>query len=290
MVPSCQHLLNALVLAVLLAMMGCADSGTGPDSDDDSAPDDDDSAGDDDDDSAAGDDDDLSDLGIRFVTFAAMLDGSPDGTSRPGAESTGINGSFQFVYWSDLDSGKIVCRQRYLFEATARFGAADLATCSDCGGHLSIVLVQGDDNESHSDNCPPLPASVDLSFLLTAADIVTPADFREMSLVSLDRLQEVDWQLSEAGMPASEIDQSYEEAGLDAYWIAMISSHGWLSAEAGLGDTANRWDADAALLPMFVAYRNPSENPAGWALDGSCFLSTLWVVRVGASAGAEPLP
>jgi len=290
MVTLPHRLLSALLLAVILALAGCSDSGTGPDSDDDSAPDDDDSAGDDDDDSAQGDDDDLSDLGIRSVTFAAMLDGSPNPSSRAGAESTAISGSFQFVYWSDLDSQIIVCRQHFLFEATARFGTADEANCSGCGGHLSIASVQADSDSRHSDVCPPLPASIDLSFLLDRTDILVPADFRELSLVSLDRLQEADWQLSKAGMPASEIEQSYEVAGLDAYWIAMVSSHGWLGGEAGLGGAANRWDPEAALLPMFVAYRNPSENPAGWALDGSCFLSTLWVVRVGASRGAEPLP
>jgi len=284
------HFLPWLLLAASLMMLSCSeDSRVNEPDDDDSA------AGDDDDDSAAGDDDDSAaahddNLGIRFVTFAAKLEGIPEEMSQPGAESTLISGNFQFVYWSDLDNATIVCRQHFLFEAVARFGDAQTGACDGCGGQLSIMSVRPDDETEHTDLCAPLPARIDLSFLLTANDVTVSADFRELSLVSLEQLVDADWQLSDSGMAAAEIEQSYLGAGLNAYWIAMVGSHGWLSGKAGLDEIASVWDVDAPVLPMFVAYRNPADNPAGWALDGNCFLSTLWAVRVGTALGADPVP
>jgi len=284
------HLLLLLQLALALAVVACSDdSETGPVDDDDSA-----AADDDDDSSFGGDDDDsatgVDSLGIRYVTFAAMLDGSPEALSVPGAESTLVSGSFQFVYWSDLHTAAIVCRQHFHFDAVARFGTAQSSPCEGCGGQLSMMAVQPDHDEKHTDLCPTLPAEVDLSFLLTANDVTVSADFRELALVSMERLLDSNWPLSDSGLNAAEIQQSYLEAGLEAYWIAMVGRHGWLAGKAGLADVATPWDEAATVLPMFVAYRNPVENPEGWALDGSCFLSTLWAVRVGDALGTDPLP
>jgi len=287
--PSYHATILTLSFVLGLSLGACAgDESSLPVDDDDSA-----ALGDDDDSAAPGDDDDsavtLNDHGIRYVTFAATLDGIPEATSTSGSESTMLSGHFQFIYWSDIDAATIICRQHFRFEAVARFGTAQSNPCNGCGGQLSVMSA-GPDDESHEDDCPKLPTSIDLSFLLTANDITVSADFRELSLISLDRLVDSDWQVSGGGLGADEVEQGYLEAGLDAYWIAMVGSHGWLSGKAALGDVASPWDSLAPVLPMFVAYRNPAENSAGWALDGRCFLSTLWAVRVGETLGADPLP
>ncbi len=283
------RLLLLLQLAVAPAMVACTDnSGANPGDDDDSslAADDDDSAAGDDDDSAAGGDN----LGIRYVTFAAKIDGVAEPMSEPGAESTLVSGSFQFVYWSDLHTTTIVCRQHFDFEAIARFGSAQSSPCDGCGGQLSVMAVQADHDDKHTDLCPSLPPEVDLSFLLTANDVTVSADFRELALVSVDQLVDSNWPISTSGLNAAEIQQSYLESGLEAYWIAMVGRHGWLAGKAGLANIATPWDNTAPVLPMFVAYHNPDKNAAGWALDGRCFLSTLWAVRVGDALGTDPLP
>lgn len=278
-----------LLLLALISLCGCSnhDSTLGAD-DDDSA-----IQGDDDDSALQGDDDDsaadANDYGIRFVTFAASLDGSPEASSAAGYESTLLSGHFQFIYWSDINTATIVCRQHFLFDGVARFGQAQSNACEGCDGQLSVMSTRPSD-ELHDDECPTLPPSIDLSFLLTANDVTVSADFRELSLVSLQELVESGWQLSSEGLGAAEIEQGYEDAGLAAYWVAMVGSHGWLAGKAGLGEVANPWQHTEAALPMFIAYRNPEENPAGWALDGLCFLSTLWAVRVGKALGADPLP
>jgi hypothetical protein len=289
MKPSHYTALLALSLALALSLGACTgDVSSLPVDDDDSTvmSDDDDSAMmDDDDDSAVT----LDDQGIRYVTFAASLDGSPEPSSSAGSESTMLSGHFQFIYWSDIDTATIVCRQHLRFEAVARFGTAQSNACEGCGGQLSVMSARADD-EPREDDCPKLPSTIDLSFLLTANDITVSADFRELSLISLDQLVDGDWQISGDGLGANEVEQGYLEAGLDAYWIAMVGAHGWLAGKAALGEVASPWDSQAPVLPMFVAYRNPTENSAGWALDGRCFLSTLWAVRVGETLGANPLP
>ena len=278
-----------LLLLALIGLCSCSDDGsTLGDDDADSA-----SQSDDDDSANQGDDDDSAvhsdDYGIRFVTFAASLDGRPEASSAAGYESTMLSGHFQFIYWSDIDTAAIVCRQHFVFEAVARFGQAQSNACEGCGGQFSVMSTSPSDG-LHDDDCPTLPPSIDLSFLLTANDVTVSADFRELSLVSLQQLVESNWQLSSEGLGAAEIEQGYQDAGLDAYWIAMVDSHGWLAGKAGLTEVANPWEHTKAALPMFVAYRNPEENPAGWALDGLCFLSTLWAVRVGKALGTNPLP
>ncbi len=289
MKPSHYAPILALSFVLALCLAACAgDQSVPPADDDDSA-----APGDDDDSAAPGDDDDsavaLDDHGIHYVTFAASLDGIPESTSAAGSESTMLSGHFQFIYWSDIDTATIICRQHFRFEAVARFGTAQSNACNGCGGQLSVMSASPDD-ESHEDDCPKLPTTIDLSFLLTANDITISADFRELSLISLDRLVDSDWQVSGGGLGADEVEQGYLEAGLEAYWIAMVGSYGWLADKAALGDVASPWDSEAPVLPMFVAYRNPAENSAGWALDGRCFLSTLWAVHVGETLGADPLP
>jgi len=289
MKPSDPTTALVLLLALALSLGACADDETSlPVDDDDSA-----FSGDDDDSAFSGDDDDsaaaLDDQGIRYVTFAATLDGTPESRSTSGSESTMISGHFQFIYWSDIDAATIICRQHFRVDAVARFGAAQSNACNGCGGQLSVMSVRPDD-EPREDDCQDLPTTIDLSFLLTANDITVSADFRELSLISLDRLVDSEWQVSGSGLGADEIEQGYLQANLDAYWIAMVGSHGWLAGKAALGDVASPWDDQAPVLPMFVAYRNPAENSSGWALDGRCFLATLWAVRVGNTLGADPLP
>ncbi|MBJ93233.1 MAG: hypothetical protein CMP23_02025 [Rickettsiales bacterium] len=288
-VPSARSL-TWLLTVLMLVGPGCSEQHPAAADDDDSAA----SIGDDDDSATnIGDDDDSAASqpapSIRFVTFAATMTGTPEASSQDGAESTLVEGQFQFIYWSDIDSADIVCRQRFSFDAVARFGAAQASPCEGCGGQLSIMAVSSDGG-LQDDSCPVLDESVDLSFLLSGNDVTTPADFRELSLVELSRFVDGDILIGRAGLGAEEIRQGYLDSGLDAYWIAMVGAEGWLDGSAALTKAASPWNSSNELIPMFVAYRNPQHNPHGWALDGDCFLATLWAVRVGEFPGTTPLP
>ena len=111
-----------------------------------------------------------------------------------------------------------------------------------------------------------------------------------------------------AGMMGAGIAYVSARAGLDvvlkdvtlegaekgkAYSEKLLSkklSRGWMSQEALLADVAAPWEADPPLLPMFVLYRDSKEPNQSWDMVGSCFLSTLWTVRVGPGMGASELP
>jgi len=283
---SCQLLGNNCIEATDESGLCAADDDDSGDDDDDSShtADDDDSGGSD----ISDDDDDVEQEEITAVTFAAVLEGTAHPESADGAEFTMLTGTFQFLYWGNLEDQRLVCRQRYQVEASALFGQAQLAPCPGCGGQVTIMSAQID--EADEDACPKLSPETDLAFLLDQQDIAVPADFRKLSLVSVPDLVETDWPLSLSGLPMRDVIESYDAAGLTAYWIGMVEAGGWLGQEAQLSAVAAPWKATSPLLPMFVLYRDSSQINQSWDMTGDCFLSTLWTVRVGSGMGATQLP
>jgi len=243
---------------------------------------------DDDDDSAPADDDDATDPElppIKSVTFAASLEGDLlDGDIDDGA--TDIQGTFHLLYWSDLEAGILGCRQRFQIGARARFGDAMQDGCRDCDGQLLIQSVAPKEEE-FDDSCPPLPLETDLSFLLSPPALTVPADLRALSLVSLKRLQEEEYRIGQAGLTVEAVRARYAALGLRLEYLAMAQAGGWLDEEAGLGDVANGW-GDRTLLPVLAIYWDPQEDSWGAMMEGPCFASSLWTIRL--EGGAEPLP
>ena len=265
--------------------------------DDDSAVDDSQPSGDDDD-CASGDDgfagDDDSALAVfpqvTAVTFAASLEGVSDEKSEQGAEVTALSGSFQFLYWTRLEDQILACRQRFRIDALGLFGSAMKDACEGCGGEITVMSASPENPETYDKACGQLAPETDLSFLLIQEDIAIPSDFRRLTLVSTDQLVEQDWQISPEGLAVSELVSTYENASLRPYWVAFVPSSGWLGQDARLEMIATSWPSETSLLPMFMVYRDDTSEDLGWDMVGSCFLSTLWTVRVGLGIETEGLP
>jgi hypothetical protein len=239
----------------------------------------------DDDDSAYGDDDDATEpLAIDAVTFATSLTGAVlDGDLGEG--STELEGTFHLIYWTDVSAGAMACRQRLSVGARARFGAAMQSGCDGCDGQIFVHSVAPVE-EQHDDACPALPADVDLSFLPPPA-VTVPADLRTLSLVSTERLLSDGWSFGQAGLTVEVLEERYAQLGLRLEYLAFVPAGGWLDSEAGLGDVANGW-GDPKGLPMLAVYSDPADETWGAMLDGPCFASSLWTIRL--DGGAEPLP
>jgi hypothetical protein len=294
------RLLLALVAAAAPFAQACSAGGGAVGDDDDSAlpgddddasspPADDDSAGDDD--SATDDDDASAPPPITAVTFAASFEGVAAGARGDDGwgASTEISGQFQFIYWTDLEQQDLHCRQRFEFSALARFGADQTGSCEGCAGQLGIGDVVALDPSAFEDGCGPLPPELDLSFLLLQADVSMPADFRSLGLLSVEQVLAVDWSLSVSGLSPQVLVDGYAALGLDVAFVALVPGGGWLTQDALLSEVAEGW-ADGAWFPMFAAYRASGDEGWGPTLVGSCFLGTLWTVRVGDGLQADKLP
>ena len=235
-----------------------------------------------------GDDDDDASLSLpETATFALAMNGEVDDSGAPSIVLTKSGGMFQFLYWAE-GGGTPLCRQRFLFQAEARFGPLTTSSCGGCSGSLSISEVSlappDSDLDISSDGCDKdFIAGSDLSFLLTGEgeDENESADFGHLALIKVEQLLDQDWNLSQDGVHIADLVGSYKAAGLTATHLAMVRPSGWLGQRAGLDDIASPWGVQE-WLPMFVVYRDADRpTDADW-LPGEVFMTSLWQVGLAA--------
>ncbi len=245
---------------------------------------------DDDDDATADDDDDATKPAtpaedIATVTFALSL----EGLMRPDPERQQIvselEGTAHVLYWRDVDAADLVCRQRFDVQLIGVIGQGVPDLCEGCAGRLRITeaALRPPTDEGA---CGPLPPSVNLDFLVAGAEDEGPSEFRQLELIPWSALEGAT--LTRDGLLPETVAARYDALGLRVQYLAAIAPGGWLAEEAALADVAQPW-AEEGLLPMFVLYSNPEEG-SGQTLDGPLYLTSLWRVGVGESAGASPAP
>jgi len=234
------------------------------------------------------DDDDATADHASLATFAMAMEGEVDATGAPSLVTTKTSGVFQFVYWTEKQSGAPLCRQRIPFLAEARFGPLTSASCAGCSGTLQFTEVLDEiqtepEPAGIDDFCTPeMLAAGDLSFLLHGESDVDgqTEDFTTLALISADQLMQQDWFLSPDGVHISELIDTYAAAGLTATHLAMVRNAGWLADHAGLDGIASPWGTQG-WLPMFVVYRG-ADRPAEFEwLPGEVFMTSLWQVALG---------
>jgi hypothetical protein len=231
-----------------------------------------------DDDDITGDDDDTAADEPVSATFAATLNGQVDDPdASPGMVRTKLDGEFQFVYW---DAGQApLCRDRFRFVAEGHFGPLMVGACGACAGILSFLEIERATLGDIDDGCVDLPASRDLSFLLDPSAGESTPDFRNLALVSLALLREMEFPIGVDGTTADELITSYGELGLEATYIAMVRPGGWLGTNAELGEVASAWD-ELGWLPMFVLYKDADRPGNSLYLEGEVFMTSLWQVAL----------
>ncbi len=274
-------------LMALLMFGGCAQPpGVAPvDGDPTPGADDDDDLTDDDD-----DDDVLPPPRPESATFAAMQYGQMDESgAAAGMVRTKLDGEFQFVYWDDDQA--LLCRDRFSFSSEGHFGPVMVGACGACSGILSIQEVTRTSEEDLDDACVGLPPDLDLSFLLDPSAGEGVPDFRNLALVPLSLLSEMEFPIGVDGTTAEELITTYAAAGLEATYIAMVRPGGWLGTSAALGEVASGWD-EVGWLPMFVVYRDADRPGNAMFLEGEIFMTSLWHVALaaGSDGASGPAP
>ncbi len=232
-----------------------------------------------DDDDITGDDDDTPAADEpASATFAATLNGQVDDPdASPGMVRTKLDGEFQFVYWDAGDAP--LCRERFSFVAEGHFGPLMVGACGACAGILSFLEVERTTLGDIDDGCIDLPANRDLSFLLDPSAGEATPDFRNLALVSLSLLSEMQFPIGVDGTTAEELSSSYGALGLEATYVAMVRPGGWLGTNADLGEVASAWD-ELGWLPMFVLYKDADRPGNSLYLEGEVFMTSLWQVAL----------
>lgn len=243
---------------------------------------------DDDDTTEADDDDSTEPAAPSTATFAATQYGQlDDSEAATGMYRTKLEGEFQFVYWGEDESP--LCRDRFTFVSEGHFGPLMVGTCGACAGVLSILEVQRSTVGDLDDACGALPPDADLSFLLDPSAGDSVPDFRNLALVPLSLLWEMDFPIGVDGTSAEELITTYADFGLDATYIAMVRPGGWLGTTAGLGGVASAWD-EVGWLPMFIVYKDADRPGNALYLEGEVFMTSLWHVALRSGDGGESGP
>jgi hypothetical protein len=238
--------------------------------------------GDDDDDSAGIEPPEWQPPPITAATVAGSLEllGTlPQEPEEPGV----LFGQLQILYWSELDSGELACRQRFDVEGRFLPGPNVEDGCVPCDGVVQFERARPA-NEGRDDDCGPLPGDRDLGFLLSPGQGL-PTDLRNLPFVHIDELIDAGYLLALEGLAPEHIVERYAQVGLRVDAFAGVSSDSWLANDALLADVATGW-GDPKMYPFLALYREDGAPPL--PAPGEVFVSALWTIRLGDGLSAEP--